>query len=218
MNKDISVWLIEDSEIYRKGLARAINTAEHMSCDRQFSKAEDALNELNKEQKPDVIFLDVGLPGMSGLEALEIIRESSPEIHVVILTVFDDSDKIFKAICLGARGYLLKTGPMNTVVEAVLQAADGGAPMTPDVASRVLTLFSDMAEDRTVKDENDYGLTAREKEVLELLADGLLSKEIADRLSVSAYTITNHLRNIYTKLHVSTNTGAVAKAIREGLI
>lgn len=218
MSNDIKVWLIEDSEIYRKGLARAINTAEHMSCEKQFCKAEDALAELKLDAKPDVIFLDVGLPGMSGLEALEIIRKNNPEVHVVILTVFDDSDKIFKAICLGARGYLLKTGPLNTVVEAVIQAADGGAPMTPDVASRVLTLFSDMAEDKSNKDDNDYGLTAREKEVLELLADGLLSKEIADRLSVSTYTITNHLRNIYTKLHVSTNTGAVAKAIREGLI
>lgn len=218
MSESIKVWLIEDSEIYRKGLARAISTAEHMYCEKQFNKAEDALTELKTGQKPDVIFLDVGLPGMSGLEALEIIRKSNPEIHVVILTVFDDSDKIFKAICLGARGYLLKTGPMNTVVEAVIQAADGGAPMTPDVASRVLTLFSDMAESQPVKEENDYGLTVREKEVLELLADGLLSKEIADRLSISAHTITNHLRNIYTKLHVNTNTGAVAKAIREGLI
>ena len=218
MSDEIKVWLIEDSEMYRKGLARAINTAEHMSCEQQFSKAEDALAELKTGDKPDVIFLDVGLPGMSGLEALEIIRKSNPNIHVVILTVFDDSDKIFKAICLGARGYLLKTGPMNTVVEAVIQAADGGAPMTPDVASRVLTLFSDMAENKPEKEENDYGLTVREKEVLELLADGLLSKEIADRLSISAHTITNHLRNIYTKLHVNTNTGAVAKAIREGLI
>ena len=218
MSKEIKVWLIEDSEIYRKGLARAINSADHMSCDQQFSNAEEALGELQKAELPDVIFLDVGLPGMSGLEALEIIRKEKPQICVVILTVFDDSDKIFKAICLGARGYLLKTGPVNTVVEAVLQAADGGAPMTPDVASRVLSLFSDMATDKNEKDDNDYGLTAREKEVLELLAEGLLSKEIADRLSVSAYTITNHLRNIYTKLHVSTNTGAVAKAIREGLI
>lgn len=218
MSNDIRVWLIEDSEIYRKGLARAINTAEHMSCEKQFNKAEDALSELKSQQAPDVIFLDVGLPGMSGLEALEIIRKTNPEICVVILTVFDDSDKIFKAICLGARGYLLKTGPMNTVVEAVIQAADGGAPMTPDVASRVLTLFSDMATDQQPSDQNDYGLTVREKEVLEHLAEGLVTKEIADQLSVSAYTITNHLRNIYTKLHVNTNTGAVAKAIREGLI
>lgn len=217
MSEDIKVWLIEDSEIYRRGLTKALNRAEGICCSEQFNSAEKAIEKLENGEAVNVILLDVGLPGISGLDALKEIRKINSEACVVILTVFDDSEKIFKAVCSGARGYLLKTSPTENVVDAVRQAASGGAPMTPEVATRVLSLFSEIAGKES-EDGNDYGLTSREYEVLELLADGLAGKEIANCLCVSAYTITNHLRNIYTKLHVTSNTGAVAKAIREGLI
>jgi two-component system nitrate/nitrite response regulator NarL len=131
--------------------------------------------------------------------------------------VFDDSDKIFKAVCAGANGYLLKTDSTDAVVNSVRQAAEGGAPMGAEVAERVLKLFAKLANTQRTQAE-DYGLSPREKEVLGQMAEGLVNKEIAAVLDVSVHTVTNHIRSIYAKLHVNTNTGAVAKAIREGLV
>jgi DNA-binding NarL/FixJ family response regulator len=154
---------------------------------------------------------------MDGLDALGEFRRRIPDTRVVLLTVFEDPDKIFRAICAGANGYLLKTGSTATVVEAIQHAAAGGAPMTPAIAARVLSLFARIAG-APAQGRSEYGLTVREKEVLELLAEGLVAKEIAARLGISLHTVTNHQRSIYAKLHVGTNTGAVAKAIRERLI
>ncbi len=215
--KSIQVWLVEDNEIYCRGLARAIESAEGMNCGGEFDCAEAALEALNSKSAPQVILLDVGLPGMDGLTALEKIRELSPESRVVILTVFDDSDKIFKAVCSGANGYLLKTASTDDVITAVQQAAEGGAPMGAEVAERVLTLFANLAKTKRAQ-ADDYGLSPREKEVLHKMAEGLVTKQIASALNVSGHTVTNHIRSIYAKLHVNTNTGAVAKAIREGLV
>jgi DNA-binding NarL/FixJ family response regulator len=215
--EEIQVWLVEDNEIYRRGLARAIDSAQGMNCGGEFDCAETALEALNVRPAPEVILLDVGLPGMDGLAALERIRGLSPGSRVVILTVFNDSDKIFKAVCSGANGYLLKTASTDAVVTAVRQAAEGGAPMGAEVAERVLTLFASLAKTKRTQAE-DYGLSPREKEVLEQMAEGLVTKQIATALDVSVHTVTNHIRSIYSKLHVNTNTGAVAKAIREGLV
>lgn len=215
---EIEVWLVEDNEIYRRGLARAIDSASGMNCGDQFDRSETALEALKTQRAPDVILLDVGLPGIDGLAALETIRELAPQSRVVILTVFDDSDKIFKAVCTGANGYLLKTASTDELVTAVRQAADGGAPMGAEVAARVLTLFAKMAQTNPEPANDDYGLSPREREVLGQMAEGLVNKEIASELGVSVHTVTNHIRSIYAKLHVNTNTGAVAKAIREGLV
>ncbi|MEM9157406.1 MAG: response regulator transcription factor [Verrucomicrobiota bacterium] len=215
--KEIQVWLIEDNEIYRRGLARALDAANGVNCAGNFDRAEWALKAIDESESPDVILLDVGLPGMNGLEALEEFRERIPSCNVVILTVFNDPDKIFKAVCAGANGYLLKSETSDSVVKAVRQAAEGGAPMDTAVAQRVLGLF-DRFEKTGVAGGEDYGLSPREKEVLKQMADGMLTKEIADALSISTHTVTNHIRSLYNKLHVNTNTGAVAKAIREGLV
>ena len=215
--EEIQVWLVEDSEIYRRGLARAIDSAQGMSCEGEFDCAETAMEALKARPAPEVILLDVGLPGMDGLVALEKIRELSPESRVVILTVFKDSDKIFRAVCSGANGYLLKTASTDAVVTAVRQAAEGGAPMGAEVAERVLTLFATLAKTKRAQ-ADDYGLSPRETEVLQQMAEGLVHKQIAAALDVSIHTVTNHIRSIYAKLHVNTNTGAVAKAIREGLV
>ena len=215
--EEIRVWLVEDNEIYRRGLSRAIDSANGMSCGGEFECAETALEALSTPATPEVILLDVGLPGMDGLAALEKIRKLSPESRVVILTVFNDSDKIFKAVCSGANGYLLKTASTDAVVTAVRQAAEGGAPMGAEVAERVLTLFATLAKTKRAQ-ADDYGLSPRETEVLQQMAEGLVNKQIAAALDVSIHTVTNHIRSIYAKLHVNTNTGAVAKAIREGLV
>ena len=161
---------------------------------------------------PDVVLLDVELPGLNGLEAVKRIKSISPSTRVIMLTVFDDHDKIFKAICAGASGYLLKTSPVEKIIESIREAQDGGAPMTPRVARSVLDMFM-----RTSSPHEDYGLTTREQSILELMTKGLIKKEIADRLSVSYHTVDTHLRNIYAKLHVHTRTGAVSKALKERL-
>lgn len=213
---NITVWLVEDSEVYRHGLVRAIASADGMSCPRAFADAESALKAIQTTQ-PDVILLDVGLPGMDGLSALKQIAKITPETRTVLLTVFNDTDKIFDAVCAGANGYLLKTASTEQVLSAIRQAAGGGAPMDPDVAERVLQLFNQLAQAKPTQPD-DYGLSDREKQILEQMAQGLVNKEIAEVLEISPHTVVNHMRSIYSKLHVNTNTGAVAKAIREGLV
>jgi len=208
----ISVWLVEDNHAFRNTVARVLNRTEGMECSRHFANAEDALDALLGGAVPDVVLLDVELPGANGIEAVRRIKSISPATRVVMLTVFDEHDKIFKAICAGASGYLLKTSPIERIVESIQEAVEGGAPMTPRVARWVLDMFA-----RLGPPKEDYGLTSREQKILELMTQGLIKKEIADNLAVSYHTVDTHLRNIYTKLHVHTRTGAVAKALREHL-
>jgi DNA-binding NarL/FixJ family response regulator len=157
--------------------------------------------------------LDVGLPGMSGLDGIRLIKARSPNALVVILTVFEDDDKVFSAICAGAAGYLLKTSSVTEITQAVRDALAGGSPMTSRIARRVLDMFSKLAPK-----QSDYGLSDREKEILQLMTTGLIKKEIADRLTLSVHTVDTYLRRIYEKLEVNTRTGAVAKALKEGLV
>jgi DNA-binding NarL/FixJ family response regulator len=208
----VSVWLVEDNHAFRGTVARVLSRVEGLECAQQFSNAEDALDAMLGGGVPDVILLDVELPGQNGIEAVKKIKSVSPSTRVVMLTVFDDHEKIFKAICAGASGYLLKTSPVDRIVESIHEALTGGAPMAPRVASSVLQMFSQMAQPR-----QDYGLTAREQKILELMTQGLIKKEIADNLALSYHTVDTHLRNIYTKLHVHNRSGAVAKAFKERL-
>jgi len=208
----INVWLIEDNHTYRSTVARVLNRVGDISCLHCYANAEDALEALLNGGIPDVILVDVELPGISGIELVRRIRTTSPSARVIMLTVFDDHDKIFKAVCAGASGYLLKTAPMDKIVESIRDVFAGGASMTPRIAQSVLEMFGSL-----IRPQQDYGLTARERQVLEAMSGGLLKKEIADQLSLSYHTVDTHLRNIYTKLHVHTRSGAVAKALRERL-
>jgi len=208
----VSVWLVEDNHTFRTTVARVLGKVAGLDCARQFPNAEDALDALLGGGVPDVILLDVELPGQNGIEAVRKIKAICPSTRVVMLTVFEDHEKVFKAICAGASGYLLKTSPVERIVESIHEALAGGAPMTPRVAKSVLEMFSQL-----VQPKQDYGLTAREQEILELMTRGLAKKEIADRLSVSYHTVDTHMRNIYSKLHVHSFTGAVARALKERL-
>lgn len=208
----IHIWLIEDNDSYRDALARVINGSNGLHCSRAFSSCEAALHSMKAEPAPQVILLDVGLPGMSGIEGIKHLKLNAATIHVIMLTMFDDHDKVFQSICAGASGYLLKTSPPAEITEGIREVLAGGAPMNARIARSVLEMFAKLAAPK-----GDYGLTARENEVLELMVRGLIKKEIADRLSLSYHTIDSHLRNIYQKLHVHTRTGAVAKAIKERL-
>ena len=184
-----------------------------MKVTAQFDSSEGLLKALAGAENPDLLLLDVGLPGMSGLDALRLIKEKAPKTLVIILTVFEDDDKIFQAICAGAAGYLLKTSSAVEIVQAVRDALEGGSPMNPRIARRVLEMFSKLAPKHS-----DYGLSEREKEMLQLMTTGLIKKEIADRVQLSIHTVDTYLRRIYEKLQVNTRTGAVAKALKEGLV
>jgi DNA-binding NarL/FixJ family response regulator len=212
----IRVWLVEDNALFAAGVRRVIDALDGMACDGNFSRVEAAFEALDSQPPPDVILLDVQLPGLDGITALATFRERVPDARVLILTVFDDADKIFRAVCAGAAGYVLKSSGIDSIGEAIRQVVAGGAPMTPAVARKVLDAFPRLTVPADAPE--DYQLTDRECEILRLLAEGLQKKEIADALDLSAHTVSTHLRRVYTKLHVTTNTGAVAKALREGII
>ncbi|HTV39677.1 MAG TPA: response regulator transcription factor [Candidatus Sulfotelmatobacter sp.] len=209
-----TVWLVEDHEDCRRMVARVINRTTAMRCEHAFSNCEEALSALGSGPPPDVILLDVGLPRMNGIQGIREIKGRAPSTHVVMLTVYDDHEKVFNAICAGASGYLLKTADDQAIVNAIQEVLNGGAPMNPRVARMVLGMFTRLTEPA----KRDYGLSPRETQILELMSHGLIKKEIADRLALSYHTVDNHLRSIYGKLHVHTRGGAVAKALTEKLL
>jgi len=209
-----SVWLVEDHADSRRVLARVLNRASTMQCPCAFASCEEALAALRSKPAPEVILLDVGLPGMSGIEGIRHFKALAPAAHIIMLTVFDDQEKIFNAICAGASGYLLKNADEDAIAGAVEEVLHGGAPINPRVAKLVLNMFAS----REAPPKADYGLSTREREVLELVVKGLVKKEVAERLGLSYHTVDNHLRSIYAKLHVHTRGGAVAKAVAEHLL
>jgi DNA-binding NarL/FixJ family response regulator len=207
------VWIIEDNDAYRRTTALLLNQCADIHCPRTFPSCEETLVALEHESGPDVFLVDVALPGMSGIEGIKWLKALRPETQAVVLTVFSDDDKIFRAICAGASGYLLKTAGINEIIASVRQVLEGGAPMSSPVARRVLEIFS-----RYAPRENSYALTAKEKSVLELLARDFGKKQIAAELNISFHTVDAHLRHIYKKLHVHSSAGAIAKALKEGLL
>lgn len=192
-----------------------VNQLDGMECDGTFASAADAFAVMEAESEaPDVNLLDVQLPGIDGITALGGFQERAPEAKILILTVFDDTDKIFRAVCAGAAGYMLKSAGVDEIGGAIRQVLEGRAPMTP----KVLDVFTSLEAEGDQEPSNDYNLTGRERDILRLMADGLIKKEIAEKLEISVHTVSTHLRSVYEKLHVNTNTGAVAKALREGII
>ena len=209
----IPVWLIEDNATFRGAAARVLEESGEIHCSGAFGRCEDALAALARGPAPRLILLDVGLPGMSGIEGIPLLRQQAPGALILVLTVFEDDEKIFRAICAGACGYLLKTATSGELVQAVREALAGGGPMNARIARRVLEMFARLAPPR-----GDYGLSPREKEILEATVQGRTKKEIAALLDLSFHTVDSHLRHIYQKLEVNTRTGAVAKALKEKLV
>jgi len=218
-DKTISVWLVEDNATFSRGVRRVVDSLGSTECTGCFSSVEDAFAAIDQKPAPDVILLDVQLPGMDGITALKTFKSRVPEARVIILTVFDDADKIFRAVCAGASGYLLKSSGVSEINESIQQVMEGGAPMTPEVAKKVLKAFAKIKPVQDSSDDkDDYNLTEREREILRLMTDGLLKKEIAKLLNLSIHTVSSHMRRVYDKMHVNTNIGAVAKALRERII
>lgn len=209
----ITAAVVEDQGEIREGLQELIDGTPRHRCTAAFGSVEAALEGIAKDP-PDVILLDIGLPGMSGIEGIPLLRQRCPEARILVLTVYADDDRIFAALCAGACGYLLKKTPPARLMESLKEAIDGGGPMSPEVARRVIDLFRDFRPPGTVQ----HNLTPHELRLLKLLAEGHSYKTAANEFKVSVNTIAFHMKQIYEKLHVHSKTEAVSKALRSGLV
>lgn len=209
----IAVAIVEDLREVREGLAVLVNGTPGFRCSGTYRSMEDALARIDAA-KPDVVISDIGLPGMSGTDGIRILRERYPTMPVLALTVFDDDDDVFEALCAGACGYLLKNTPPARLLESVLEVVNGGAPMSPSVARRVVALFREFRPPERAPSH----LTPQEKELLKLLVEGHHYKTAAAQLGISKNTVAFHLRNVYAKLEVHSKTEAVARALRDRLV
>jgi len=207
------LWVVEDDALYRKTISGLLHEVEGIRCDHVFSRCEDALRALESEPAPDVILMDLGLPGMNGIEGTKHVREISPATRVIILTIHEDNEKIFDALCAGASGYLLKSSPPEEIEHAMMEVLRGGAPINAQIARKMLAMFTHLAGPRSPNP-----LTIREREILKLMVDGLTKKQIAEQIILSYHTIDTHIKNIYAKLQVHTRGGAVAKALNDRLL
>lgn len=209
----IAVAIIEDMRDVREGLAALVNGTPGFRCCAAYRTMEDALAKIDAA-RPDVVLSDIGLPGMSGVDGMRILRERYPDLPMLALTVYDDDDDVFDALCAGAVGYLLKNTPPARLLESLREAVDGGSPMSPEVARRVVTLFREFRPPERAA----YNLTPQETELLRLMVEGHYYKTAADAMGVARSTVAFHLGNIYAKLQVHSKTEAVAKALRERLV
>lgn len=209
----INVAIIEDQREVRDGLATLINGTKGFGCAGSFRTMEDALRVI-PTALPDVVLTDIGLPGMSGIEGIRILKQRYPDLPIVALTVYDDEEGIFDALCAGASGYLLKDTQPARLLECLREVIAGGAPMSPEVARRVVKLFREFRPPARAS----HSLTPQETELLKLLVEGHNYKTAAAELTISINTVSFHLKNIYEKLQVHSKSEAVAKALRGRLV
>ena len=208
----IEIWIVEDDAMFRRSLTRMFKRREHIQCEKVFGSCVELLELLKTEKPPDLLLMDLGLPEIDGVEGIRRVKELVPNLAVLVLTVSGDKEKVLDALQAGAVGYLLKSASVDEILEGIEQVFVGQAALSPSVAKIVLSEL-----DRSAQNE-DFGLNSREIEVLELLAEGLAVKEIGTRLGISYAGAKFHLGKIYSKLAVQSQSGAVAKAIRAGLI
>ena len=204
----ISVAIVEDDTEIRESLAEIIDTTPEFECQQRYPNAADAIEGINQEL-PDVVLMDIGLPGMSGIECTKILKDKFPQLDIIVLTMHENDNYIFDSLCAGAIGYLVKESTPQKILDAIVEAQNGGAPMSTQIARRVIGSF---------KLNPSPDLTKREKEVLELLCEGKSYKMIADDLFISIETVRRHLKSIYRKLEVHSKSEAVSKAIKERLV
>jgi DNA-binding NarL/FixJ family response regulator len=206
------VAIVEDVEEIRSGLALLVNGSEGFACAAAYRTMEDAIAGIRTSQ-PDVVLVDIGLPGMSGIDGIRILKREFPNILSIVLSVYGDDDRIFNALCAGACGYLLKKTPSGQLVQAIREAVAGGSPISPEVARRIVDLFRQFRP----LSQPEHELTPHELRLLRLLINGHNYKTAAAELNVSVNTISFHIRHIYEKLQVHSKSEAVAKALRMGL-
>jgi len=210
----IRVVIVEDQKPIREGLAVLIAGTDGLECAANYGNCEDMLARAESD-RADVILMDIGLPGMSGIEGIREVKRIRPEVTTLVLSVYEDDDNIFEALCVGASGYLVKKTPPARLIEAIQEAHEGGSPMTSHIARKVVSLFKTNFKP---SQESEVKLSDREREILTGLSDGDSYGSIADSLFISVDTVRYHIRNIYRKLQVHSQSAAVSHAIRKGLI
>jgi len=210
---NIKVVIFEDNNNLREGLFQLINGSQGFSCVGAYPNCDHLLKNIS-ESKPDVVLMDIQMPGINGIEGVKIIKENFPSVKVLMETIFEDDEKVFASICYGAEGYILKNTAPVEILEAIKEIYDGGSPMTPSVANRVLKMM------RTKHQEipDSFDLTKRETEILSCLVKGMSYKMVADICTISLDTVNMHVKNIYKKLQVHSKSEAVAKAIRGKIV
>jgi len=205
----ISVSIVEDNDQLRATLARVLNRADGFRCLSHYANAEDALKDL-PQVRPDVVLMDINLPGMNGVQCVKQLKALLPQIQVMMLTVYEDTENIFNALAAGASGYMLKRTSSKELLEAIQDVQRGGSPMTMHIARKVVQSF----QHTSAMAQSTENLSEREQQVLDLLSQGLMYKEIAEKLAISYETVHTYIRRIYEKLQVRTRTEAVAKFLR----
>lgn len=204
------IGIVEDNKKIRDLIQRYLDMQEGMECPVAVDSVEEMLDYLKKHKQPDVMLMDIQLPGMSGIKGMEIIKSKYPEIEIMMLTVYHDSHKIFDSLKAGASGYLLKHTSLPEIKESIENLLKGGAPMSPQIARKVISHFNE----ETPKKNKESMLTNREQDIVNGLVDGLSYKLIADRYDISIDTVRAHIRNIYKKLHVNSKAEVIAKSLR----
>lgn len=212
-NKIHQIAIVEDNEKIRDLIQKFLQMQQDFRCDHAYSSVESLLQVMRDGEFPDIVLMDIDLEGMSGIDGMKLIKSKYPEIEIIMLTVYHDSHKIFNSLRAGASGYLLKHTSLPEIRDAIDAVLNGGSPMSPQIARKVIAHFSETEEETTDK-SNESGLTMREQEIVVGLVDGLSYKMIADRMDISIDTVRAHIRNIYKKLHVNSKAEAIAKSLR----
>lgn len=202
----IKIGIVEDSRTTREGLRTIVDLSPDYQCVGAFETAEEALRLLPKK-RPEVVLMDIQLPAMTGVECVALLKKALPDVLVIMVTVYEDSDRVFSALRAGASGYLLKRSAPEEVIQAIREVRGGGVPMSGGIARKVIQYFRDQSSTMEMVDK----LTAREREILELVANGFSNKELAGRLHISVDSVRWHLKNIYAKLHVHSRTEAALR-------
>lgn len=204
------IGIVEDNKKIRDLIQRYLDMQKNLDCPVAVDSVEEMLEFLEEHQKPDVILMDIQLPGMSGIKGMEVIKSKYPEIEIIMLTIYHDSHKIFDSLKAGASGYLLKHTSLPEIKESIENLLKGGAPMSPQIARKVISHFNE----EVPKKNEESMLTNREQDIVNGLVDGLSYKMIADRYDISIDTVRAHIRNIYKKLHVNSKAEVIAKSLR----
>jgi DNA-binding NarL/FixJ family response regulator len=213
----IRITLFDDSKSVRESITMLLDTEPAFEVVGSFSDVLNCIENI-KQTRPDVILMDIEMPGMTGIEAVKIIKNEFPQVHVLMQTVFEDDDRVFDSVCAGASGYILKNHLNTKLIEFIKDIQYGGSPMSPSIARKVLNRMQAIQQHVKPVNTPDYHLTAREKEGLSLIVEGLAYKMIADRLYISYETVRSHVKKIYEKLHVASLSEVVSKAMKERIV
>lgn len=214
---NLRIAIFDDNKNIRESIALLLKTEKEFEVAGSFAHVLDCETDI-KACRPDIVLMDIEMPGMTGIEAVKIIKKEFPDILILMQTVFEDDDRVFESICSGASGYILKNSLNTRLIEFIKELRFGGSPMSPSIARKVLTKMQQIPEQVRPQAAPDYHLTPREKEVLACIVNGLTHKMIADHLFISYETVRTHVKNIYTKLHVASLAEVLSKAMKERIV